>query len=567
MTNPTEIGLMGSSEAEKIDPAQERALAGQGGPLPKEWLFEGDGAGAPPEPNPEPHPDPNVQSVVDEVVAHELALEDDRVHTVHRKPFKKTLAIVLALGSLTGVGALLLFGLTRRPQPITEAPEEDAVEELVFQDDSARLRSQLALQDQRTILEKLEAQDTELVVDEEPEDEVVSEPEPPPVRPVASSSPPRTAPPAPRPAPRPTPTPSPSDASPQVDPFERWSQLAQLGTARAGESQIEGAMAGARDDVFAQAATVESQPPSSPFQQVSIGEPTAQSQRQALSQPSARTVLARPGFQASGQPQLATQPQSPPSDGSALVASTPGTQGILDWHQQRQPQPVLPAPVQPELGTQVQAQVITPMAWDLASGATQSPDLGAGRFVIELQQDLTDSAGRVGLPQGTTLVVQASTVSPDNHLVQASAIAVVYPSGGRMIQQAIPEGALLVQGQDAQPLVAQRFNDLGPTLATEDLLVGTLSALGQAGAVLNQPSEEFRSAATGDSTSSTVIRTTRDPSLLGGVLEGFGNTISDRIQQRSEQNTQADIEANTVAVLPEGMEVTVVVNSVLDIAP
>jgi hypothetical protein len=84
---------------------------------------------------------------------------------------------------------------------------------------------------------------------------------------------------------------------------------------------------------------------------------------------------------------------------------------------------------------------------------------------------------------------------------------------------------------------------------------------------LNQPSEEFRSAATGDSTSSTVIRTTRDPSLLGGVLEGFGQTISDRIQQRSEQNTQANIEANTVAVLPEGMAVTVVVNSILEIAP
>ena len=164
-------------------------------------------------------------------------------------------------------------------------------------------------------------------------------------------------------------------------------------------------------------------------------------------------------------------------------------------------------------------------------------------------------------------MVQASTVSPDNQLVQASAIAVVYPSRGQTIQQTLPEGALLVQGQGAQPLVAQRLNDLGPNLAAEDLLVGSLSALGQAGAVLNQPREDFRSAATGDSTSSTVIRTTRDPSLLGGVLEGFGQTIADRIQQRSEQNTQATIEANTVAVLPEGMAVTVVVNSLLDIAP
>jgi hypothetical protein len=571
MSNPTEIGLMEASEVEKIDPAQERALAGQGGPLPQEWLFDSEGAI---EPAPNPDPDLDTQGVVDAVIAQELALDHDRVHTAHRKPVQKTIAVVLVLGSVTGVGALLLLGLTRRPQPVVEAPEEESVEELVFQDDSARLRSQLALQDQRTILEELEAQDTELVVEDTPENEVVSEPEPSPPRPVASSPAPR---PVSQPAPRPAPvqpvatTQTPSTVSPPpVDPFERWSQLAQIGTAQAGLESLEGAMA--RAGRSAQAATVEAQPTQSPFQRVSIGEPTAQVQ--ALPQSSAQSVqaqpaLLQPGFQSSVRPQLqSTQSQAPPVDDSVLVASTPGTQGILDWHQQRQAQPALPpTPVQPELGTQAQARIITPMAWDLASGANQSPDLGAGRFVIELEQDLTDSRGRVGLPQGTTLVVQASTVSPDNQLVQASAIAVVYPSRGQTIQQTLPEGALLVQGQGAQPLVAQRLNDLGPNLAAEDLLVGSLSALGQAGAVLNQPREDFRSAATGDSTSSTVIRTTRDPSLLGGVLEGFGQTIADRIQQRSEQNTQATIEANTVAVLPEGMAVTVVVNSLLDIAP
>jgi hypothetical protein len=191
MSNPTEIGLMGS--VEKIDPAQERALAGQGGPLPQEWLFDSADA-VEPAPNPESHPGLDTQGVVDEVVAHDLALDHDRVHTAHRKPVQKTMAVVLALGSVTGVGALLLLGLTRRPQPVAEAPEEEVVEELVFQDDSARLRSQLALQDQRTILEELEAQDTELVVNEDLEEDVVEEPAPPPARPVASSPAPRSAP-------------------------------------------------------------------------------------------------------------------------------------------------------------------------------------------------------------------------------------------------------------------------------------------------------------------------------------------------------------------------------------
>lgn len=562
-------GLMGPSESEKIDPAQERALAGQGGPLPQEFMFDAESSGASDEGSLSGlDSGSDSPSLVEEVVDSELV--DDRVHTVDRKPVKKTMAVVLILGSLTGVSALLLFGLTnRRPATVAEEPEEDAVEELVFQDDSARLRSRLALQDQRTILEELETPDTELVVDEDLEDEVVEAPTPPPARPaprpVASSPAPR---PAPQPVASPPPPVTPAVSEPPVDSFARWSQLAQLGTERAGENQIEGAISGANPDVFAQVAAG-TQQPSSPFQSVSIGATHAPAQSVSAQSVSAQPVLLQPGFQASVRPQLSaqvSQTQAPQTDESTLVASTPGAQAILDWQRQRQPA-LPPTPVQPELGTQVQAQVITPMAWDLASGANQSPDLGAGRFVVELEQDLTDQHGRVGLPRGTNLVVQASTVSPDNQLVQASAIAVVYQSGGQSVQQTLPEGALLVQGQGAQPLVAQRLNDLGPNLAAEDLLVGSLSALGQAGAVLNQPTEEFRSVATGDGLGSTVIRTTRDPNLLGGMLEGFGSTISDRIQRRSEQNTQAAIDANTVAVLPEGMAVTVVVNSFLEIAP
>ena len=575
MVDPTKTGLMGSDEVEKIDPAQERALAGQGGPLPPELMFEGDGALESPEPSDDTASGTDFQGLVDEVFQSELADENSRVHTVNRKPFNKTLAVVLGLGSVTCVGALLLFGLTSRRSPtVAEEPEEEEIEELVFQDDSARLRSQLALQDQQTAIAELEAQKTNLVVEEDPEETVVSESAPPPARPVSSSPPPRPAPrPAPPSPPRPVSTPSvaPVAAEPPIDPFERWSQLAQLGTKRAGEEQIGGAIVADSADGFAQAATVGVQDPSGPFQSVSIGSITSQALRQVPSQPqilprpSVQPALAQPGFQASIRPQL--QVARPALGESALVASTPGAQGILDWQRQRQAQPSPPAPIQPELGTQVEATIVAPMAWDLASGANQSPDLGAGRFVIELDQDLTDPQGRVGLPKGATLIAQASTVSPDNQLVQASVIAVVYPAGGQTVQQTIPEGALLVQGQGAEPLMAQRLNDLGPNLAAEDLLVGTLSALGQAGAVLNQPREEFRSAASGDSTSSTVIRTTRNPNLLGGMLEGFGSTISDRIQRRSEQNTQANIDANTVAVLPEGMTVTVVVNSFLEIAP
>ena len=88
-----------------------------------------------------------------------------------------------------------------------------------------------------------------------------------------------------------------------------------------------------------------------------------------------------------------------------------------------------------------------------------------------------------------------------------------------------------------------------------------LSALGQAEALLNQPTEEFSNAINSDSFSSTTIRRSRQPNLLPALLNGFFNTTAQRLNQRSEQATQELIRRNTVAVLPAGTEVSVVINS------
>jgi hypothetical protein len=45
------------------------------------------------------------------------------------------------------------------------------------------------------------------------------------------------------------------------------------------------------------------------------------------------------------------------------------------------------------------------------------------------------------------------------------------------------------------------------------------------------------------------------------LLDGFFNTTAQRLNQRSEQATQELIRRNTVAVLPAGTEVSVVINS------
>ncbi|MBW4582677.1 MAG: hypothetical protein KME42_24160 [Tildeniella nuda ZEHNDER 1965/U140] len=88
-----------------------------------------------------------------------------------------------------------------------------------------------------------------------------------------------------------------------------------------------------------------------------------------------------------------------------------------------------------------------------------------------------------------------------------------------------------------------------------------LSALGQPGALLNQPTEEFSKAIDSNRFSSTTMRRSRQPSLLPSLLDGFFTTTAQRLNQRSEQQTQDLIKRSTLAIVPVGTEVSVVINS------
>jgi hypothetical protein len=229
-------------------------------------------------------------------------------------------------------------------------------------------------------------------------------------------------------------------------------------------------------------------------------------------------------------------------------------------------------PITVELGTLVNAQVVVPLAWDLNEKRREEKGETKGRFVVQLREPLRARNGKIALKSGTLLIAQATEVSENNQLVQASAIAIVYQdANGKEQQQVLPPGALLIQGEQGDPLIAEKLNDVGPELFKEDLLVGGLRAAGRAGEVLNQPREESiittNSSGAEFLTGGTSIRRSRDPGLFYGLLDGFGNAISQRVERRSQQNTQALVRKNTVAVIRPGAEVSVVINSFFQVNP
>ena len=462
------------------------------------------------------------------------------------KPLHKTLFTLVSTGTGLGVVAGLAFGVFPRTvaQKPSQAPESDKAPPQIVPDDAAALRSQLAFQDQKKVV-------------------AAAKPEPPQSIPVAAGKATATKPAsAPVPAPaaiapplpaRTATTPIAPRTEPPVDPLACWFALATLGQAAATVEQPTAAAATVATNLTTP----------SPFPTVQLGTPA-------------------PTLVADQSPEAMPPGAAPASLESPANNLTPGTLGILKHAGVAAPElllgdrsltaptmsvatasePALNALVPVPLGTTTPASVTIPLVWDTSSGKDDKTQTPKGRFQVALTEDMYTSDGAVALPQGTQLMVQATTVSPDNQLVSASAIAVLYRRrDGGFRQEVVPPGAILLQGKQGAPLVARKLNDPGAAIAKQDLLVGGLSALGKAGALLNQPTEEFSNAINSDSFSSTTIRRSRQPSLFPALLDGFFNTTAQRLNQRSEQQTQDLIRRNTIAVLPAGTEVSVVINS------
>lgn len=214
------------------------------------------------------------------------------------------------------------------------------------------------------------------------------------------------------------------------------------------------------------------------------------------------------------------------------------------------------------IGSSAKAKVIVPMIWD-ESG--QSPT--DGRFAVQLTEDMKATDGAIALPSGTILITEVDNVTRSNRLVFQSVVALVYPdSAGRIHQVPIPPGNLLIRGEDNQPLIAEGLFDRGSEIAKTDVLVGVLSSLGRVGEMINRPTQETFSQQSGVF-GSTILQTStkRRPSVLAAALEGFFTPTAERLRERSDRSMQELLKRENVAIVPEGTEVSVFVNSFVSV--
>ncbi|MEG4006337.1 TrbI/VirB10 family protein [Microcoleus sp. Pol11C1] len=556
----------------------------------------------------------------DELLASEHRIKQDsegpETRSVSEKPEVRTFSVLMGTGAVLGILGFFWF-VFFAPKPVRQqAKTANPKPTQVSEDESGELKSRLAFQDQQRALE---VQPPEPKNRSTPASKPTPAPKPAPAarrsqtpRPVQNfNPPPRTVqtipppqPPLPRPAqspapppPRPRPTPLPRPVPPpallalrpappprspspeKVDPYERWAQLASLGQSRGQaikELNAEGISASSATfpSAIAPGMTAASYPAVPPAMPVPAPPPSAV----AIAPVAAPVPLSQqqpvPPISQNPQPVLVSSPKSPQSaapmqeipaiaigaPGSAVNAKvmSPGEAGILNRTTADENTEGSTAMREIAIGSSAQAKVIVPMIWDEAG---QSPT--AGRFAVQLTEDIMATDGAIALPSGTVLITQVENVTRGNRLVSQSVVALVYPdSAGRIQQVPIPPGYLIVRGTDNQPLIADSLFDRGSEIAKADILVGILGSLGRVGEIINRPAQETFSQQSGFFGSTAVKTTTsREPNILAAALEGFFTPTAQRLRERADRNAQELLKRGNVAIVPEGTQVSVFVNA------
>jgi hypothetical protein len=196
-----------------------------------------------------------------------------------------------------------------------------------------------------------------------------------------------------------------------------------------------------------------------------------------------------------------------------------------------------------QVGTQAKAQLVTPLLWAKTDSA------GGEKFVVQLSEPMAN------LPQGTTIVFQVAAVS-ESGLVQLNATSLVVDGQ----EYVLPPGAISVRGQGGQPLIADKWGDKGPAIASGDVTAFLFGSLSKVGGVLNQPDVQQSINSSSGGFSSSTTTSNRRPNLLGAVLEGGFSPLTDQILQRNDRAIQEIMSRPNVWYIRAGENVQVFVN-------
>ena len=208
-------------------------------------------------------------------------------------------------------------------------------------------------------------------------------------------------------------------------------------------------------------------------------------------------------------------------------------------------------------GTTATATLSTPIVWDQDLNSDQQPQ----RFGLQLTQPLLAVDGSEALPAGTQMVAQVNTVS-DSGFVQLSVQAVITPTAKGNQLVVIPPGAISIQGDSGNPLMAENYHNNSGRIRRLNTQIGIIGALGKVGELLNRPSNT--STVSSPYISSTSV-SNGSTNIIGGLLEGGFSSLQQQVTQQDQQEVEDILSRPNVWYVAAGQSLQVFADSSFEV--
>ena len=212
------------------------------------------------------------------------------------------------------------------------------------------------------------------------------------------------------------------------------------------------------------------------------------------------------------------------------------------------------------LGSTVAGRIITPLIWDksLTEDATpkQQNFNKPENFIIQTTEPLKDKNGFITIPKNTQIVTTVKNIQ-ESGLVQLQTQQIII--NGK--QYILPKQAISIRGNKGNPLIASKRDSKGKDITARDAETFVVGSLAKVGKVLNQPKEEQFSTSSGfGGNSSFSSRRRSDSNILGAVLEGGFEPLTEQIVERNKLKISEIKQQNKVWYIPANTRVQIFVN-------
>jgi len=177
------------------------------------------------------------------------------------------------------------------------------------------------------------------------------------------------------------------------------------------------------------------------------------------------------------------------------------------------------------------------------------------RFIAQLTEPMTSSNGWELLPTGTQIIMSCESVE-ENGMVVLNASTILQEG----TEYPIKEGAISIRGEAGQPLIAQSWNNNRREIAKRDRTLFIIGALSKVGEILNEPESQSSVVTNGGTSQTSNTVTSSDPDILGAILEGGFEPLTDQFAARNEQQLDALLNQETIWYIPAQAQLQIFVN-------